>query len=161
VDSEPGRGTTFRILLHRVEDPPEDTARRQAPAASVSGGETVLVVEDEDSVRRLVRSVLERHGYNVLEAVDGAEGLQVFEANQEAIALLLTDVVMPRMDGPTLVGLALSRRPALRVVYLSGYTEEAAPSAEGPGRCVFLQKPFTSARLMRVVRDALDRAAQS
>ncbi len=157
VASEPGEGTTFRVFLPRVEDVPGDDAYPSAPMPSVAGTETVLVVEDEESVRRLVRSILERHGYRVIEAADGGEGLQRFEENEAEVALLLTDVVMPRMDGPALAGLALARQPGLRVIYLSGYSEDAVLAESAPGRAVFLEKPFTSARLMRAVRDVLDR----
>jgi CheY-like chemotaxis protein len=160
VASQPGEGTTFRVFLPRVDDVAGDDAYPSAPVRSVAGTETVLVVEDEASVRHLVRSILERHGYRVLEAADGAEGLQRFAENEADVALLLTDVVMPRMDGPTLAGLALAQQPGLRVIYLSGYSEEAVLAPGAPGRAVFLQKPFTSAQLMRAVRDVLDHAAQ-
>jgi two-component system, cell cycle sensor histidine kinase and response regulator CckA len=157
VESDEGRGTTFRIWLPRVGDAPADEADPAAQLPSLAGTETVLVAEDEEAVRRLVRSALERHGYEVLEAADGVEGIAVFDGAADRVSLLMTDVVMPRADGPTLAEHALARRPDLRVVYLSGYSEDIALKNRPRSGAAFLQKPFTAAQLVRAVRDSLDR----
>jgi two-component system, cell cycle sensor histidine kinase and response regulator CckA len=156
ADSEPGRGAIFRVLLPRVPDVPDEAAYPTAPVQSVAGSETVLVAEDEEAVRRLIRSALERHGYQVLDAADGVEGLALLDARPDAVDLLLTDVVMPRLDGPALVAEALARRPDLRVIYLSGYSEEMALRDQPRGTGAFLRKPFTATQLVRLVRAVLD-----
>jgi DNA-binding NtrC family response regulator len=144
------------VFLPLVEGVPDEAAYPAALLPSVAGSETVLVAEDEESVRRMIRSVLERHGYTVLEAADGAEGRRLLEEHEARIGLLITDVVMPRLDGPSLAAQALARRPDLRVIYLPGSAEETALAAGAPGKAVFVQKPFTAARLMHAVRDVLD-----
>jgi len=159
VYSEPGRGTTIKIYLPRVEDPVEVAPAPDARGASAGGSETILLVEDEDAVRSLARDILEMNGYKVLVARDGAEGLQICERHHGTIDLLLTDVVMPHMSGRDLVDRAGPLRPAMRVLYMSGYTGDAivhqgvlAPGSE------MLEKPFTVAALVRKVRDMLDAA---
>ncbi|MDX2193960.1 MAG: response regulator [Gemmatimonadales bacterium] len=156
VYSEAGVGTTFKIYLPRVEAP---VAAQPAPVAAPVGGgrETLLLVEDEPSVRRLARQVLERDGYEVLEAADGEEAAGVAARHPGGIDLLVTDVVMPGASGPEVAERIARSRPALRVLYMSGYTEQASlhvtprrPS--GP----FLQKPFLPEQLSRMVRKALE-----
>jgi two-component system cell cycle sensor histidine kinase/response regulator CckA len=154
VLTEPGEGTMLRVYLPRIETPLEDE-----PTADVmSHGETVLVVEDEEGVRELVRRVLARHGYEVLEARHGRDAL--LEAEHHAkIDLLLTDVVMPEMGGVPLATALRGRRPDLRVLYMSGYTEEEIVrrgEAGEEGGLPLLQKPFTGDVLARAVREMLD-----
>jgi CheY-like chemotaxis protein len=159
VDSEPGRGTTFRIYLPRVDAAsPADRPPRPAPVAS--GTETILLVEDEEGVRELARDILRASGYTVLEARNGAEALLLCERHQGPLHLLLTDVVMPRMSGRELAERLAPLRPDLRVLYMSGYTDDAVirHGVLGAGTA-FLQKPFTPAGLVQSVRDTLDVAA--
>jgi CheY-like chemotaxis protein len=122
----------------------------------LGGTETILVVEDEDSVRRLVRSVLQRHGYQVLEAANPGEALLIFE-QQPGIDLVLTDVVMPRVSGPTLASRLIGLRPKLKILYMSGHID---PSAALDGvlesGAAFLQKPITPGALLSRVREVLD-----
>jgi two-component system, cell cycle sensor histidine kinase and response regulator CckA len=124
-----------------------------------AGTETVLIVEDEESVRRLIRAMLERLGYSVIEARDGQEALDLWREQRRRIDLIVTDVVMPRLDGPSLVAAIRQTHPGTPVIYLSGYTDHAlirrstSLDAETP----LLQKPFTSGTLARLVRTVLDR----
>ncbi|MBV9773771.1 MAG: PAS domain S-box protein, partial [Gemmatimonadetes bacterium] len=157
VESEPGRGSTFRILLPRVNGGAEPGAREPAAAGSADGAETVLLVEDEPTVRLLARKVLQRSGYRVLEAENGAEAIRLFGEHGARVDLVLTDVVMPRMGGVELVGRLTAQVPSLRVVYMSGYTDEAIlrNGVREQGRA-FLQKPFSPETLIRKVREVLD-----
>jgi PAS domain S-box-containing protein len=154
--SKPGAGTTFYVYLPRVEDPAEEPIPVKAQPPEASGCETVLLVEDEESVRELVRVTLVSRGYKVIEAENGECGLRVAEAFKEKIDILITDVVMPGIGGRELAKKLLSLRPGISVLYLSGYTEDAvvAPGALGPGTA-FLQKPFTLQNLAKKVREVL------
>jgi CheY-like chemotaxis protein len=146
----------------RVYLPRHERATDEAhPVPDVaSHGETVLVVEDEEGVRELVRRVLVRHGYQVLEARHGRDALREAERHPERIDLLLTDVVMPEMSGVALASELRERRPELRVLYMSGYTEEeiVRRGDGGPGLAL-LPKPFAGEELARLVRVTLDAAA--
>jgi CheY-like chemotaxis protein len=157
VHSEVGKGTSFQVYFRRADpaaivDAPPPV--RRGPRAEK---ETVLVVEDADGVRALGRRMLERHGYTVLIAANADEALQLFERNP-SIDVLLTDVVMPGGSGPELTRRLVERRPALKVIYMSGYTEEAIVhhGVLDPG-IAFLHKPFTSETLERKIREVLDR----
>jgi PAS domain S-box-containing protein len=158
VDSDPGAGTTFRIYLTRVDEP----ARRR-PIQNVDGSlapdgsETILLVEDEEVVRRLIREILERSGYRVLEAPDGAGALEVASGQAQAIDLLLTDVVMPKMKGPELAERLATISPGAKVLFMSGYTDDriVEDGALTPGTA-FLQKPFNPGGLAQKVREVLD-----
>jgi PAS domain S-box-containing protein len=156
AESKLGAGTTFYIYLPRVEESLEDSRPPGAPENDKGGSETVLLVEDEDSVRELVRETLVARGYNVLEAENGESGLQVAEAYPNRIDMLITDVVMPGIGGRELAKRLLLMRPTLSVLYLSGYTEDAIvhQGGLGPGTA-FLQKPFTLQNLARKVREVL------
>jgi PAS domain S-box-containing protein len=156
VESEPGAGTTFNVYLPRVEDSAEALCPAKSQQNEVGGCETVLLVEDEESVRELVRVTLAARGYKVMEAENGECGLRVAEAFKEHIDILITDVVMPGMGGRELARKLLALRPDISVLYLSGYTEDAvvAPGALGPGTA-FLQKPFTLQNLAKKVREVL------
>jgi PAS domain S-box-containing protein len=154
--SEPGAGTTFYIYLPRVEESPEEMAPPKSQENEKGGCETVLLVEDEESVRELVRETLAARGYKVLEAENGESGLRVAEAHGDGIDILITDVVMPGMGGRELAKRLLQIRPNLGVLYLSGYTEDTIlhQGVLGPGTA-FLQKPFTLQNLARKVREVL------
>jgi two-component system cell cycle sensor histidine kinase/response regulator CckA len=156
VSSTPGAGTTFRIHLPRV-DTPVDAARATSPVtAPAAGTETVLVAEDEQIIRVLIRKVLEQAGYTVLLAGGGAEALQVAERHARPIHLLVTDVVMPGMSGRELARRVVERWPATKVLYMSGYADDAVErhGVLDPGTA-FMQKPFTPSALARRVRDVL------
>ncbi len=157
VYSEPGRGTSFKVYLPRVDEPAEPEVARPAPAEVRGGTETVLVVEDAASVRMVTRQVLERHGYAVLEAPNGDTALRLAAKHHGAIDLLLTDVVMPGLSGRQLAEQLAQLRPSMKVLYVSGYGENAVVhhGILEPG-VAYLQKPFTPETLARRVRDTLD-----
>jgi two-component system cell cycle sensor histidine kinase/response regulator CckA len=152
VSSEPGEGTTVKVYLPLAE--PEDT--ESEAKARLHGTETVLVVEDEDAVRELLRQLLSDHGYVVLTAPRGRDALQLAERHEGSIDLVVTDVVMPEMGGGELVRRLTAMRPDLKVLYISGYPDDEVVrrGVEGTGTS-FLHKPFTADGLMRRVRDVL------
>jgi PAS domain S-box-containing protein len=157
VYSEAGRGTTFKIYLPLVEE----SGRRDQPVASLPdvprGTETVLVVEDEDIVRELVREVLEVEGYSVVSARRGKDALKLCVEHPEAISLLVTDVVMPEMSGRELAERLTEIRPEVRVLFISGYTDDSViRHGVLEAGTAFLQKPFTPNELARKVRGVLD-----
>ncbi len=156
AQSELGAGTTFYVYLPRVEDSTEELSPAQSPQNEAGGCETVLLVEDEESVRELVRVTLISRGYNVLEAENGERGLQIADSCKEHIHILITDVVMPGIGGRELAKRLLVLRPGISVLYLSGYTEDAVVTqgALGPGTG-FLQKPFTLQNLAKKVREVI------
>jgi two-component system cell cycle sensor histidine kinase/response regulator CckA len=158
VTSEPGAGSTFTIYLpaHQADI---DVAAARPPRAPVrSGAETVLLVEDETLVRQLTHEILRRNGYRVLEAADGVEALAVVRDHAGHIDLMLTDVVMPRMSGHELVELARPVRPDMRILYVSGYSEEAiARQGQLTNGIELLAKPFTPGVLTAKIRELLDR----
>jgi len=159
VYSEPGNGTTFKIYLALVEGAVEDTGRNAGPAKSGHGWETILLVEDEESLRHLTRALLVRSGYTVLDAGNAAHALEIAHQYQGTIQLLLTDMVLPDISGGVLAGKMALLRPDMRVVIVSGYTEYAAAGRGSLefGSC-FLQKPFTRDALTHKVREVLDTA---
>jgi CheY-like chemotaxis protein len=157
VDSAPGRGTRFQVYLPRVSGPTTEGGTGSA-AKTQGGSETVLFVEDETRVRELGHLALRSVGYNVLEAPDGEQALRLVARHPGPIHLLVTDVVMPRMSGRALADQLTLARPNVKVLYISGYADEAL-SRHGvptPGSA-FLQKPFTPGSLARKVHDLLDR----
>jgi two-component system, cell cycle sensor histidine kinase and response regulator CckA len=157
VYSEPGLGTTFKIYLPRVDKPVEIAGTAPEEAGLHSGTETILLVEDEPSVRLLVRTTLESNGYQVLEAANGAEALLIGEQHTGRIHFLLTDLVMPGINGRALAEQLAPLRPELKVLFLSGYTDDAVIRHGGleAGKA-FLQKPFTPDALARKVREVMD-----
>jgi two-component system cell cycle sensor histidine kinase/response regulator CckA len=158
VYSEPGRGSTFKVYLPHVEDGATIEPATSDVEGVPSGSETVLLVEDEQAVRSLSRALLERAGYQVLDAADPREAEEVFRQHTDRIDLLVTDVIMPGSSGPALFGRLSVKRPNLRVLYMSGYTNDAIVQYAGlPANMAFLQKPFTAHGLMCKVREALDR----
>jgi CheY-like chemotaxis protein len=157
VDSEVGRGTTFKVYLPAVKKPVAVSRSHQGVTVAPRGDETVLLVEDEATVRELARLALEAHGYLVLEAGDGDEALRVAAEHQGPIHLLITDVVMPGMGGQLLAERLGASRPGLRVLFQSGYTDDAV-MRHGvlQADVFFLQKPYTATALCLKVRDVLD-----
>ncbi|HEY3216061.1 MAG TPA: PAS domain S-box protein [Candidatus Eisenbacteria bacterium] len=156
VYSEPGLGATFKVYFPRVEEPPAATAS-SVPGDARRGVETVLLVEDDDAVRSMARELLEEGGYQVLEARHGAEALQMAGAHPGTIHLLVTDVVMPHMGGGELAQRLGQQRPGIRVLFVSGYTDDAVVRHGVLERgSAFLQKPFSVEAFSRRVREVLD-----
>lgn len=156
VYSEVGRGTTFKVYLPRVDEP-LDSATPPKPSASLRGTETILLVEDERGVRLLARRVLEGNGYSVLEAAEGLTAIELVRQYEGPVHLLVTDVVMPHMGGRAVADAVTSLRPAVKVLYLSGYTANAiVHRGVLDPKTPFLEKPFTPATLASKVREMLD-----
>jgi CheY-like chemotaxis protein len=157
LDSEQGQGTALRIYLPRVQERALSEVRR-APQVSVPRGtETVLLVEDEEGVRDLIREWLAGHGYHVLAATNGLEALDVAARADGRIDLLVADVVMPQMGGPALAQRLLALRPDLKVIYVSGYADDALGDRQVlEAGAAFIQKPFPLDTLVRKVREILD-----
>jgi PAS domain S-box-containing protein len=154
VSSEPGEGTTVKVFLPRSEG--DEPAATEAPS-SARGDETVLIVEDEDGVRELLWKILTEHGHTVLEARHGRDAVTVAAGYNHPIHLLITDVVMPEMGAGELVDRLLTKRPDLKVLFISGYTnDEVLRRGVTRSDSEFLQKPFTGDDLMRKVRELLD-----
>ncbi|MBI5396585.1 MAG: response regulator [Verrucomicrobia bacterium] len=157
VESEPGRGATFRIYLPRLENGADTTTLGRGPGAAPGGTETILLAEDETNVRKLARELLSSSGYTVLQAKDGNEALKVAESCQAPIHLLITDVVMPGLNSNTMVRLLRTMRPDIKVLYISGYTDTTLVSRDViRSGAAFLQKPFSPDTLARKVRETLD-----
>ena len=155
--SEPGSGTTFKIYLPQAGEADAKPTNAPTPMTATDGTETVLLVEDEATVRRLARRVLDKHGYTVIEAQNGADALAVAAKHEAPIHLLLTDVIMPVMNGKELHEQLLAVRPDLKVLYMSGYTDNVIAHHGILERDVFfLEKPFSSQGLVHKVRQALD-----
>jgi CheY-like chemotaxis protein len=162
VYSEPGFGSTFKIYLPRVsatgdrDDPDQTIETATAPT------ETILLVEDEPGVRKLVREMLARRGYTVLAPENSADALAIGKKHRGPIHLLLTDVVMPNLGGRELARRLGQSRPAMKVLYMSGYTDAAVVhnGVIEPG-AAFLQKPFTAELLERKIREVLDADAHT
>jgi len=166
-ESEVGRGTTFRIFVPRhVTGAEEEVAEAEAaattlvpeakPAADLTGRGTILLVEDEEGLRGLNARGLASRGYTVLEAGNGVEALEVLERNGRQVDLVVSDVVMPEMDGPTLLKEMRRRNPSLKIIFVSGYAEDAFEKnlPEG-GQFAFLAKPFTLKQLVAAVKETI------
>lgn len=153
VESAPGAGATFRLVFPRRDEADATPSTAHAVQPSSSGGETILVAEDEEQVRKLVDRVLTRLGYTVLSAADGAEALALEETHDGHIHLLLTDMVMPGMGGGELSRRLVERQPAIKVLLMSGYSEELVAAEHG--EVPFLPKPFTPEELAVRVREVL------
>jgi signal transduction histidine kinase/CheY-like chemotaxis protein len=157
VYSEPGHGTTFKVYLPHELSAKETGERASQLTTDAVGTETILVVEDEDAVRNLAKRILERAGYTVLTAANGGEALVICGKQQGSVGLVLTDVVMPGMNGKELADRLARLYPNLRVLYMSGYTDDAIVhrGVLAPGTH-FIGKPFNAADLTRMVREVLD-----
>jgi CheY-like chemotaxis protein len=159
VYSEPGRGSTFKIYLPRAEEEVVQVEEQEKASASPRGeAETVLVVEDDEAVLRLVKASLERMGYRVLAASDPQGALALMKLHSGPIRLLLTDVVLPGINGKTLAEMILVSHPETKVLYTSGYTQNAIAQygVLEPG-VEFIEKPFTPEALVQKVREVLDK----
>ena len=160
-ESQPGEGTTFKIFLPAVAEVADQGAR---PAGGLGeapkGSEVILLVEDEDAVRKLARMILEDSGYKILDARNGQEGLALCETHEGPIDLLVSDVVMPELGGRELAESALKLRPGLKVLFMSGHTQDVVLKEGVQKGTAFLQKPFTPLALAQKVRETLDSAVQ-
>jgi CheY-like chemotaxis protein len=157
VDTEPERGTTFRIYLPRVDEASAPTRPKAALAQVPHGMETILLVEDEEAVRELARDILQANGHTVLDTQHGAEALLTCERHAGPIQLMVTDVVMPKMSGRELAERLAPLRPDMKVLYMSGYTDDAVVRhGVVDSGTAFLQKPFTPDAFARKVREVLD-----
>ncbi len=157
VYSEPGKGTTFKVYFPKVAE--DVTAGKEQAKVSdeISGSETVLIVEDNDALRKLAKNVLRKYGYEILEAENGEKALNVSETHEGPIHLLLTDVVMPKMSGTDLSEKLRSIRPETRVIYMSGYTADAIVRNGILRQNInFIEKPFSLESLAKKVRQVLD-----
>ena len=156
VFSEPGQGATFKIYLPRMDDATSVTVEKQEISVP-RGSETILLVEDEDVVRGLTKKILMQAGYNVLDAKGGEEAIRMCRAHNGPIELLVTDVVMPELSGKEVADRLLELRPAMRILFMSGYTDEAIiQHGVLDANVDFIQKPFTWIALTRKVRDVLN-----
>jgi PAS domain S-box len=155
LDSEPEKGTKFKVYLPRVDEPLEETENKKEADASLRGNETILIVEDDSSVRKIAVQVLTYQGYNVLVSESGGDALLICEQEKKPIHLVLTDVVMPKMSGPELIERLKKVRKDFTVLYMSGYTDKHILKGLDD-ELNFIQKPFTIDVLAKKVRDALD-----
>jgi CheY-like chemotaxis protein len=155
VESEIGKGTTIRVYMPRVEGERESKTSIAIPRAR-TGTETILLIEDEEAVRKLAAAVLRKSGYGVFEAGNGAEGLELVARQPGKIDLTITDVVMPVMSGHEFSRRLAERSPATRVIFMSGSSDTAVHQLAMTAEIPFLQKPFTSEQLLSKVREVLD-----
>ena len=157
VYSEPGKGTTFKVYFPKATEDVTAGKEQEKFAGEISGSETVLIVEDDDGLRNLAKNALRKYGYEILEAENGEKALNVSETHNGRIHLLLTDVVMPGMSGTDLAEKLQSIRPETRVIYMSGYTDNAIVNHGILRKGInFIEKPFSPESLGRKVREVLD-----
>jgi len=157
VESEEGKGTTFNTYLPQVEQQNKKTEEPSFANETVSGKETILLVEDEYQVRVWIQKVLSRYGYTIIDAPNGTDALGIWQKNSTAFDLLITDVIMPKMSGRELANQLLSDRPDLKVLYMSGYTDdELGPHGILESGIQFIQKPFSPENFLTKIRNLLD-----
>jgi CheY-like chemotaxis protein len=156
IESNPGQGTTFRIHFPAYKRDLTETAVPETPSECLIGAGTVLIVEDEQAILQVSKLILEEFGYTVLSATTPGEAIQVFEAYTGSIDVLITDVILPEMNGKILAERLRSHKPDLRCIYMSGYTSDIIANQgildEG---IYFIQKPFTFRELIKRVRDVI------
>ncbi len=154
--SELGQGSTFKIYLPKAKEDVASEKKEQHPVTELDGSETVLIVEDDDGLRKFTQEVLLMHGYRVLDAENGEDALRVCKEHDGQIDLMITDVVMPKMGGKKLAERLQPLYPHMKVIYMSGYTDNAIVEhgVLAPG-LNFLQKPFSPEGLARKVREVL------
>jgi two-component system cell cycle sensor histidine kinase/response regulator CckA len=158
VESTPGVGTTFTIYLPEVDDPIASTDSKAPSVTTLKGTETILLVEDDAGVRILIRKMLEGYGYTVLQARNADDATAIAEEYRGPIHLLMSDIIMPRLNGPNLAQGMVRRRPAIQVLYVSGFANQVAIEYRSFSQNVsFLQKPFAAETLAMKVRERLDR----
>jgi two-component system, cell cycle sensor histidine kinase and response regulator CckA len=158
VHSAPGRGSTFRVYLPRVECVERATPSRRSAETLRDGVETILLVEDDKAVRTMAAAVLRRAGYSVIEATNGVEGVRVCEDAKVTFDLVITDMVMPGMSGRALAARVREVRPTVPVLLMSGYTRDAMLlNAEPSLQAAFIEKPFTPQSFTQKVRELLER----
>jgi len=155
VDSEPGQGTTFKIYLPGIEAEETNTSPTKVPPKSRRGSETILLVEDEQSVREAISHFLRGQGYTVLEAHNPRVAIEIAREQSKQIHLLMTDMIMPKLNGRELAKQLTATRPEMRVLYISGYTDRGIGGGTIDSTMNFLQKPFGFDALGRKVRDIL------
>jgi CheY-like chemotaxis protein len=156
VESQAGKGTSFRICLPRTHEPAEHAGEAIQTQLS-RGHETLLVVEDEPAILKITRTTLQRLGYSVIEAASAKEALALAARHEGQLHLLLTDVIMPEMNGLDLYGRIAASNPGIKVIFMSGYSADVFPRTEDGRRDVsFLQKPFSMQQLSAKVREVLD-----
>jgi CheY-like chemotaxis protein len=157
VYSEQGKGTTFKIYLPRVNEPLEEVGKEVLKEELPRGNETILIVEDEEEVRKLAAKILERQGYRILETSNGNDALVACEKHKSSIHLMLADIVMPGMSGSELAKLLKPLYPETKILYMSGYTDDAIVRHGVLEKGVnYIQKPFTMEELAKKVRKVLD-----
>jgi CheY-like chemotaxis protein len=162
VYSEPGQGSVFKLYLPRVDGSEVQIRPAKSAPELLAGTETVLLVEDEQSVRALTRNLLEQGGYTVLEADNGAHAVEIAKQHHGPIHLLLTDVVMPGMNGPAVAEMILPIHPEAKALYVSGYSSSfGTQTGLVPAGANLFQKPFSRAALLRKVRNLLDMQKKS
>ncbi|MEO7274116.1 MAG: response regulator [Vicinamibacterales bacterium] len=160
VDSTPGHGSTFRVHLPRAEQPVTSGSVAAVTAGPAGGAESVLLVDDDESVRSLGRRTLERYGYTVITTGSGDEAFQLAATRGAPFDLLVTDVMMPGMNGPALAEALRREHPNLKVLFISGYADETVSHPSGGDGTRFLQKPFATADLVDAVRELLVRTSR-
>ncbi|MEJ2682935.1 MAG: response regulator, partial [Candidatus Sulfobium sp.] len=158
VYSEPGKGSSFNVYLPLVMDQIRTEETVPHPRSPRRGTETILLAEDDDTVRRLARSLLEKYGYKVIEALDGEDAVEKFMANKDMVSLLLFDVVMPRKDGKEAYESIKKIRPDVKVIFASGYPRDTLSEKVNLGDDLeIISKPVSPAELMKKVREVLDK----
>jgi two-component system cell cycle sensor histidine kinase/response regulator CckA len=157
VSSEPGKGSEFRVYFPGAQG----SRTRTSPAARINGAvgrsESILLVEDEGPLRRLIGDALRAHGYRVLEAKDGTAGIDLGAQSDARLDLLLTDVILPDVSGPQVAQLLAAGHPSMKVLYMSGYTDDyLTQRGVASSDAMLLEKPFTIASLLSKIRETLD-----